>query len=98
MTAARTASRDRFRFRVGPLSPGEKLGSSPGRLVGTDRSAHSLARPEVVRVRPRRRHAGRAGDLPRERADRLQLPYDDVPVAADVLERAAGEDERLAAD
>src|SRR5262245_14381978 len=57
-----------------------------------------LAVSEMMCFRQGRAHLGEAGDLPRERGERLQPVDNDVAVPPHLLESAPGEEQRLAAN
>ena len=75
-------------------SPASGVPATPTRRAERSR----LPVPEVVGAGKRGAHLGLAGGPAGERAERLDLVDEDVLVAADALEAAAGEQERLAAD
>src|SRR5207245_157124 len=62
------------------------------------RSSNDLAVPEVMRAGKRAVDVILVRDPARKRAERLELANEDVLVPVDLLEAAASQDQRLAAD
>src|SRR2546423_13775116 len=71
------------------------MGAKPSTRRTRRLSRRRLAVAEVVRGRQRAVDVRLLGDAPGERAERLELRDEDVPVPLDPLVPAAGEQERL---